>query len=85
MKNDGSPNPTGSIDWMDNVSCKGVDTKVFFPSEAAGVEAAQLVCAQCIVRIECLEYALSNRIDYGVWGGTSKRERNRILKQRQEG
>ena len=30
----------------------------------------------------CLEYALVNRIDHGVWGGTSERERRRILKRR---
>jgi WhiB family redox-sensing transcriptional regulator len=29
-----------------------------------------------------LEYALDNRIDHGVWGGTSERERRRILKAR---
>jgi len=30
----------------------------------------------------CLEYALENRIDHGVWGGCSERERRRILKRR---
>ena len=31
---------------------------------------------------QCLEYALRNRIDHGVWGGTSERERRRILRRR---
>jgi hypothetical protein len=30
------------------------------------------------------EYALVNRIDHGVWGGTSERERRRILRQRRQ-
>jgi len=30
----------------------------------------------------CLEYALVERIDHGVWGGCSERERRRILKRR---
>ena len=34
------------------------------------------------MRTECLEYTLVNRIDHGVWGGTSERERRRILKAR---
>jgi WhiB family redox-sensing transcriptional regulator len=29
-----------------------------------------------------LEFALDERIDHGVWGGCSERERRRILKSR---
>jgi WhiB family redox-sensing transcriptional regulator len=47
-----------------------------------GVEAAKRVCKTCEVRSLCLEYALHNRIDHGVWGGTSERERRRILRRR---
>ena len=41
-----------------------------------------LVCTTCEVRVECLEYALEHRIDHGVWGGASERERRRIMKAR---
>jgi WhiB family redox-sensing transcriptional regulator len=47
-----------------------------------GVEVARRICADCPVRQSCLEYALANRIDHGVWGGCSERERRRILKRR---
>ena len=40
------------------------------------------ICAQCSVQPECLEYALTYRIDHGVWGGASERERRRILRRR---
>jgi len=36
------------------------------------------------VRHDCLEHALVNRIDHGVWGGCSERERRRILKRRRD-
>ncbi|MGH9290867.1 MAG: WhiB family transcriptional regulator, partial [Acidimicrobiales bacterium] len=36
----------------------------------------------CPVKEQCLEHALANRIDHGVWGGCSERERRRILKRR---
>ena len=38
----------------------------------------------CPVRIECLEYALLHRIEHGVWGGASERERRRILRRRRD-
>ncbi|MCL4312775.1 MAG: WhiB family transcriptional regulator [Actinobacteria bacterium] len=54
----------------------------FFPSDGVGVEIARRICADCPVRSQCLEYALIYRIDHGVWGGTSERERRRILRRR---
>jgi WhiB family transcriptional regulator, redox-sensing transcriptional regulator len=55
---------------------------VFFPSDGVGVDVARRICIDCPVKGICLEYALRNRIDHGVWGGTSERERRRILRQR---
>ncbi|HEY1826569.1 MAG TPA: WhiB family transcriptional regulator [Acidimicrobiales bacterium] len=40
------------------------------------------MCAECPVASPCLEYALENHIDHGVWGGASERERRRILRRR---
>ena len=68
--------------WMLHACCRGVSASAFFPSDGSGVEAAQQVCQTCPVRIACLEYALVNRLDHGVWGGTSERERQRILRTR---
>jgi WhiB family redox-sensing transcriptional regulator len=68
--------------WMADASCRGANATAFFPSDGSGVEAVQRVCAQCPVRLDCLEYALTNRLDYGVWGGTSERERQRIRRIR---
>ena len=47
-----------------------------------GVDVARKVCSDCPVKSPCLEYALEHRIDHGVWGGTSERERRRILRAR---
>jgi WhiB family transcriptional regulator, redox-sensing transcriptional regulator len=68
--------------WMLHGKCRGADTREFFPSNGVGVEAAQRVCKGCDVREACLEYALQNHIEQGVWGGASERERRRILRGR---
>ena len=68
--------------WMARGRCQDVHPSTFFPSDGVGVEIARRICAECPVRSLCLEYALENRIDHGVWGGASERERRRIARQR---
>jgi WhiB family transcriptional regulator, redox-sensing transcriptional regulator len=43
---------------------------------------AKLVCFGCPVRTECLAEALDNRIEFGVWGGMTERERRALLRRR---
>ncbi len=69
-------------EWMADGNCADRPPGVFFPSDGVGVEIAKRICATCEVKAICLEYALRNRIDHGVWGGTSERERRRILRRR---
>ena len=67
---------------MEYGRCRDMDPTIFFPNDGVGVQEAQRICAECPVKTLCLEYALVNRVDHGVWGGTSERERRRILRQR---
>jgi WhiB family redox-sensing transcriptional regulator len=69
-------------EWMQRGLCREIPPAVFFPSDGVGVESARRICANCPVKEPCLEYALEFRIDHGVWGGCSERERRRILKRR---
>lgn len=66
--------------WMDQSACRDKPPGMFFPSDGSGVIAAKKICEVCVVKEECLEFALSKRIDHGVWGGMSERERRRIIK-----
>jgi WhiB family redox-sensing transcriptional regulator len=68
--------------WMARGNCATHPPSTFFPSDGVGVEVARRVCDGCPVENMCLEYALRNRIDHGVWGGCSERQRRRILKAR---
>jgi WhiB family redox-sensing transcriptional regulator len=69
-------------DWMARGNCRDQPPSTFFPSDGVGVEVARRICATCPVKSPCLEYALRNGVDHGVWGGTSERERRRIARQR---
>ncbi len=68
--------------WMREGNCRSYPPEVFFPSDGAGVDHARRICATCPVQAPCLEYALEHRVDHGVWGGCSERERRRIAKRR---
>jgi len=43
---------------------------------------AREFCRTCPVRTECLAHALDQRIEFGVWGGTTERERRAMLRTR---
>lgn len=43
--------------------------ELFFSESPADLARAQRICAGCVVRVKCLELALSERLDWGVWGG----------------
>ena len=68
--------------WMSAGNCRNYPPAVFFPSDGVGVDRARKICVDCPVLDQCLEYALVERIEHGVWGGCSERERRRILKRR---
>ena len=71
--------------WMVQGRCRDLPPEIFFPSDGVGVEVARRYCAECPVKDLCLEYALENHIEHGVWGGASERERRRIARSRKLG
>ncbi|MGH9190212.1 MAG: WhiB family transcriptional regulator [Acidimicrobiales bacterium] len=70
------------MQWMAEGNCRTQPPSLFFPSDGVGVDVARRICEDCPVKEPCLEYALANTIDHGVWGGASERERRRIARRR---
>ena len=69
--------------WMDKASCNEVEGDMWF-AEATNFLAtkyAKKVCGECRVKDECLQYALEERIDHGVWGGLTIQERRSLLRK----
>ena len=67
-------------DWTMRAKCRGHEDDLF--PEAAEQKRARLICSGCPVRSQCLAEALDNRIEWGVWGGMTERERRQLLRQR---
>lgn len=76
-------------EWQYAGECNKYDPEIFFlPTNARDKEKqqrireAKKICASCSVVSECLDYALTTRQKFGVWGGTSEDERRKILIRR---
>jgi WhiB family redox-sensing transcriptional regulator len=78
--------PTPTPEWFADATCRveRIPTETFFPAfdDHAGVAIA--ICARCPVRECCLEWAIAERFDAGIFGGTTARGRMRIRRRRRE-
>lgn len=70
------------IAWRSLGACRGLDPEIFFPESVEEEDLALGICASCGVRVACLEHALARREKVGVWGGTTDKDRRRIIRQR---
>jgi WhiB family redox-sensing transcriptional regulator len=67
--------------WRTLAECQYVDPELFFPEQGEQPRAARMICNGCEVQTKCLEAALNLPGDqdrYGVFGGTTATERNRL-------
>lgn len=67
--------------WRIAARCRTADAEELFVRGAEQRRARQF-CATCPVRTECLAHALDERVEFGVWGGTTERERRALLRSR---
>lgn len=74
-------------------ACRGESLTTFYPGrdgevggwnreDADNVAKAKAVCKECGVSAECLDYAIEFEEVYGIWGGLTTRERNKVRKSR---
>ncbi|MCL6422436.1 WhiB family transcriptional regulator [Brachybacterium sp. JHP9] len=66
--------------WAARGTCRDLDPDGFFV-QGADQQRVKSLCHDCPVRMQCLADALDNRIEFGVWGGMTERERRRLLRQ----
>lgn len=68
--------------WQELALCAQTDPDIFFPEKGGSTTPATSVCTACEVQAECLEYAISNDIRHGIWGGMSDNDRRRMSRER---
>lgn len=70
--------------WAAKAACLGMARRagnydLFFEEE--NIKEAKLVCADCPVRRPCLEYAVAEKMKFGVWGGFSYAMRRKLSRR----
>ncbi len=76
--------------WFDHANCRSSNGNLvaaFYPTKTQvlnedAIATAKSFCRACPVRDECLEHALVNNEDWGIWGGTTLDERRAIKRAR---
>lgn len=65
--------------------CQEIDGELWFPEsggESYEQRRAKKFCEECPVKAECLNFAIVNREEYGIWGGLTVRERQKIWRRK---
>ncbi len=76
-RNAGRGRDATGIAWMAEAACREVAPEPFFSTDRGDVRLAKQLCARCDVRAACLEHALDERLEHGIWGGATAHERRR--------
>lgn len=70
--------------WRAFAECKDMDTNLFFPVRGERIaDEVRQACNSCPVSSECLAWAIESNQHFGVWGGASESERNRMRRDAQ--
>lgn len=75
------------MSWREGAYCLGSSPDLFFFEAGQSKRknyAVNEFCSKCKVKERCLEFALNNEERFGVWGGLTPSERNRILSERRK-
>jgi hypothetical protein len=72
--------------WQMRGACRKADPELFFPAGTTGpnlvlIDDAKAYCRSCPVQVECLRWALDNRQEAGIWGGTTEQDRVTIRRR----
>ena len=65
---------------FNDIACKDVDTNLFFSElKSKNRKSKKLFSNSCPVKSECLEFALNDGIEFGIFGGATPQERKQLV------
>jgi WhiB family transcriptional regulator, redox-sensing transcriptional regulator len=70
------------LEWQIGAVCRSEHLEIFYSSEPDEMREAVRLCRRCPVRGACLDAAVERGEWFGVWGGTTERERRRLIRAR---
>jgi WhiB family transcriptional regulator, redox-sensing transcriptional regulator len=82
--------------WPTRAECQNYPQHYFFGKEYEGkqrhrpsltsveIRRAKAICAVCPVMWDCYVHALENEEEYGIWGGTTRQERQDLRERLRE-
>ncbi len=76
--------------WQIKGLCRGNHSYLFFPPSTVERKEererreikARAICSVCPVDSDCLEFSLTIKEPYGIWGGLTETERRQVLAHR---
>lgn len=79
-------NTYNANNWRSYAACIESDPDLFFPEGnqwqvETQIAIAKAICAECVVKEECLKFALHTKQEFGIWGGTSENERRKLRRR----
>lgn len=80
------PGDANDEDWQSRASCRGMPAETFYTDDYHRGQRrldhevyAKRICGGCPVELSCREYAVHAQEPYGIWGGTTPKERAALL------
>lgn len=71
--------------WMAKGLCRQGDPDLWMSTRARDQREAQAIClTPCPVRQKCFAYAIERREPFGIWGGSTERQRRSIYRRQRE-
>lgn len=61
--------------WQLEANCSPDDFDLFFSNSRTKRKQALSLCNQCSVQQACLDYAIDNNVEHGIYGGKTPEQR----------